>query len=925
MMRSVKHVNEQSAITVVEARVHNLQGISCSVPCRKLTVVTGPSGSGKSSLVFDTIWAEAQRRYTETLPSYVRQILGVAEKPAVGAVENLCPSVALDARLAGPNPRSTVGTVSEIHDYLRLLVARVGVPHCVRCGEALARSPREVIIRHLCELPEGTRFAITAPLGAKAGGELTELWAALKRDGFLRVAVGDALASLDDPPPNVEGTAEVAVVVDRLTAKSGMRQRVAEAVETALVRSGGFAGAHVEGASPRSFCERFLCARCGVTLAPLEPRAFSFNNPEGACARCHGVGTVPAVVSDALLDPALSLAGGAVRPWRAFPRKIPERLHAPIEVLLAKFGATLDTPLGDMRPEARAALLLGAEGSEFPGLVALMTRTWERRVRNDSPFVRDATCPECGGARLRAESLAVRLYGKGMCAICDLPLGEALAFFQASACADPVAAPLVREITRRLGLLLELGLDYLTLGRDVPSLSAGEYQRLRLAMQIGAGLSGILYVLDEPTVGLHPAETERMLAIFKRLCAEGSTVLLVEHDPDVIRAADHVLDLGPGGGPEGGRLVAAGSPAEIAACPESLTGRYLAGKERFEKARRRIAKSRLEVRNATAHNLKGISVAFPLRALSCVTGPSGSGKSTLLVDTLFRTLRGGLQGGAMVHDSGAQIEVHGTLARVVAVDQSPVGRSARSNPATYAGFFGPIRELYAKLPLARIRGYGADRFSFNVKGGRCEVCEGEGVTRVHMQFLPDIVVQCEICGGTRFNAETLEVRYRGLSIADVLACSVSAAKELFSALPKVAEGLHFLEEIGLGYVTLGQRADTLSGGEAQRLKLSRELARVARDTLYVLDEPTTGLHLADIRLLLKALRRLVAEGNTVIVIEHNLEFIAAADYVVDLGPGGGARGGEVVAAGTPEEVAANEASVTGKYLRRVLEGWGPSH
>jgi excinuclease ABC subunit A len=557
--------------------------------------------------------------------------------------------------------------------------------------------------------------------------------------------------------------------------------------------------------------------------------------------------------------------------------------------------------------------------------VPLMTRSWERRARNESPFVHDEPCPECGGARLRAESLAVKVEGKGIRELCDLPLRAALEFFEALPPADAVAAPLVREIARRLALLLELGLDYLTLGRDVTSLSAGEYQRVRLAMQIGANLTGIMYVLDEPTVGLHPSETERLIAIFARLCAQGSTVLLVEHDLDVIRAADYVLDLGPGSGPEGGTLVAEGTPEEIAASAASLTGRYLAGKERFEKVRRRSTKARIEVRGASGHNLKGIDVSFPLRALSCVTGPSGSGKSTLVIDTLFRGLRASLQGGALLADTRAEIEVGGELARVVAVDQSPVGRSARSNPATYAGFFGPIRELFAKLPLSRVRGYGADRFSFNVKGGRCEHCEGDGVTRVHMQFLPDIVVPCEVCGGKRFNAETLEVRYRGLSIAEVLACSVSAANELFSELPKVAEGLHFLEEIGLGYLTLGQRADTLSGGEAQRLKLSRELAHVARDTLYVLDEPTTGLHLADIRLLLKALWRLVAEGNTVIVIEHNVEFIAACDHVVDLGPGGGGAGGNVVAAGTPEEVAAHKASVTGKYLRRVLEGRSRAH
>ncbi len=911
-------VIEPRTIRIVNARVHNLQGVSCAVPRGKLTVVTGPSGSGKSSLVFDTIWAEAQRRYTETLPSYVRQVMGVWEKPAVEAIENLSPAVALDARPAALNPRSTVGTASEIHDYLRVLFARAGVPHCVRCGDALARSPREAIIEELCALPEGTRVAVTAPLGAADAAELPALWSALAREGFVRVVLGDAVLPLDEAPPAREGPVEVAVIVDRLAMRSGIRGRVAEAVETALLRSGGLAGARIEGAPPRVFSERYLCARCGTTMAPPEPAAFSFNNPEGACPRCRGLGVTAAVARDAVLDPALSLAGGAVRPWRSLPRKIPEKLRAPLEDLLARFGAGLDTPLGDLPDEARQALLLGGGGDAFPGLVAIMTRAWERRTGAASSYVREDACPECNGARLRRESLAVKVGGLGMREICELPLAKAAAFFEGLPAQDPVAAPLVREILRRLGLLCELGLGYVALGRGVPTLSAGEYQRLRLAMQIGAGLAGILYVLDEPTVGLHPSETERLIAIFRRLCAQGSTVLIVEHDLDVIRAADHVLDLGPGAGPNGGRLVAAGTPAQIAADKASLTGRYLAGRVRFGDGRRRKTKDCIEVRNARAHNLKDVAAAFPLRALTCVTGPSGSGKSSLLIDTLYRGLRAVLAGGAAPADGCAEIEVRGTLAAAVAVDQSPVGRSARSTPATYAGFFGPIREFFAKLPLARMRGWGPDRFSFNTKGGRCEICQGEGVTRVAMQFLPDIAVPCGACGGRRFNSETLDVRYRGLSIADVLACSVGAAMELFSALPRAAEGLRFLAEIGLGYLTLGQRADTLSGGEAQRLKLSRELARVSRDTVYVLDEPTTGLHLEDIRLLHAALRRLVAAGNTVIVIEHGVEFIAAADHVIDMGPGGGEAGGRIVACGTPEELAADPSSPTGAYLRRVL-------
>ena len=920
-------VSEPRTIRVTDARVHNLQGVSCTVPRGGLTVVTGPSGSGKSSLVFDTIWAEAQRRYTETLPSYVRQVLGVGEKPAVAAIENLSPAVALDARPAALNPRSTVGTASEIHDYLRVLFARTGTPHCARCGGALARSPREVIIEELCALPEGTRVAVTAPLGAAAAAELPALWSKLAREGFVRVVLGDAVLSLDEGPPAGAGSVRVAVIVDRLAIRSGIRGRVAEAVETALLRSGGLVGARIEGAAERIFSERYLCPGCGTTMAPPEPAAFSFNSPEGACPRCRGLGVTAAVAREAVLDSDLSLAAGAVRPWRSLPRKVPEKLRAALEGLLARFGAGLDTPLRDLPDEARQALLLGEGGEAFPGLVAIMTRAWERRTGAASPYLRETACPECGGARLRRESLAVKVGGLGWREICALPLAEAAVFFEGLPGDDPVAAPLAGEIRRRLGLLCELGLGYLALGRGVPSLSAGEYQRLRLAMQIGAGLAGILYVLDEPTVGLHPSETERLIAIFKRLCAQDSTVLIVEHDLDVIRAADYVLDLGPGAGPHGGRRVAAGTPAQIAADKASLTGRYLAGRAPFAGARRRKTRECIEVRHARRHNLKDVAVAFPLGALTCVTGPSGSGKSSLLLDTLYRGLRAVPAGEG---EACAEITVRGELAAAVAVDQTPVGRSARSTPATYAGFFGPIREFFAKLPLARMRGYGPDRFSFNTRGGRCEVCQGEGVTRVAMQFLPDIAVPCGACEGKRFNRETLEVRYRGLSIADVLASSVGAAMDLFATLPRAAEGLRFMAEIGLGYLTLGRRADTLSGGEAQRLKLAGHLAGLVapppkraadvqtRGKLFLFDEPTTGLHFDDVAKLLRALRGLLSAGHSLLVIEHNLDMIKNADYVIDLGPDSGAGGGEIVAQGTPEDVAKVKGSWTGKYLEPLL-------
>ncbi len=818
-------------IEVVNARVHNLKSISVRIPKSALTVVTGPSGSGKSSLVFDTLWVEAQRRFTGSLPAYVRQILGVWEKPDVDRITGLAPAVALDARPAGASPRSTVGTVSEIYDYLRVLAAKAGAPTCPECGTKLARTPREAIIEALLGRSPGSRLVITAPLGVVEPKHLSIVWDSLRREGFLRVYVGGRLATLEENPPQAAEPRHVSVVVDRLVVKPEARQRIAEAVETALSKAGGRVGVIVGEGREENFSERFHCDKCGFTAPELSESLFSFNNPLGACKKCNGLGVV-------------------------------------------------------------------------------------------SPKALDRVCPACGGARLNPLGCGVRLGGKRLSEILLLPLEELRRFLcdlELEGALGEALRPIREEMKRRVDLLLDLGLGYLSINRSVPTLSAGEYQRLRLANQISGGLTGLLYLLDEPTVGLHPSETEKLLGILGDLCRQGNTVIAVEHDLQVIEAADYVIDLGPGGGPGGGSVVASGPPEQVARSKESVTGRFLKEGQRLSAESFGAGeKDWIVVRGARAHNLKNIEVSIPLCALTCVTGPSGSGKSSLVLDVLYRGLAGKLRGKPAPKELFSEIKVDGPLQRVTCVDQSPVGRSARSNPATYTGLFKLVRSFYALLPLARMRGYGPQRFSFNVKGGRCEICKGEGVRRVSMQFLPDITVTCDVCNGSRYNAETLEVRYRGLSIADVLDLTVSEAAEVFESLPRVAEQLRFLEEIGLGYLTLGQRADTLSGGEAQRLKLSRELAALSRNTLYVLDEPTTGLHPADVSLLLKALRRLIEAGNTVVVVEHNMFFAAQADYLIDLGPGAGGDGGWVVAAGTPREVANSKKSPTAPYLRGVL-------
>jgi excinuclease ABC subunit A len=969
----------QEYLVVRGAREHNLKNISVRIPRDRLTVITGLSGSGKSSLAFDTIYAEGQRRYVESLSAYARQFLGLMEKPDVDAIEGLSPAIAIEQKTAGHNPRSTVGTVTEVYDYLRLLWARVGVPHCPNDGSPIERSSAAQITETIMGWPEETRIELLAPLVRGRKGEFRDLFDEIRKRGFVRVRVDGETYDLNEVPAlNRRQNHDVAVVVDRLVVRASDRGRLADSVETALktaegvvevVRHGGSAARRHDGPSTRSssqqseesvvFSERFSCPVCGLSLPELEPRQFSFNSPFGACGECHGVGLRREVNADLILgDPSISILEGVVLPWGE-PSGYLRKVVLPTLARALKFD--LNTPWGQLPQAARTALLFGLPGrklryqieggrsrddyeSEWEGIVANVARRYKESTSDAvrmslEQYMVEEPCRACGGKRLKPESLAVRVGGKGIGEVVDLPVSEAHEFFsrlplrgaeppsrraaEPSRGLDPeVAGPILKEVSDRLRFLRDVGLDYLTLGRSAGTLSGGEAQRIRLATQIGSRLTGVLYVLDEPSIGLHQRDNERLLATLRGLRELGNTVLVVEHDEETIRAADHVVDLGPRAGRFGGEVVAEGTVADILAHPTSLTGRYLRRELRIPlPPRRRSAEPsrRLRVNGARANNLKNLTVDFPLGLFVAVTGVSGSGKSTLVTDILYQALARHLYRAKVIpglHDSVDGLDL---LDKVIDIDQSPIGRTPRSNPATYTGLFTPIRELFTQLPEAKLRGYGPGRFSFNVKGGRCEACEGDGLVKIEMHFLPDVYVPCEVCKGKRYNRETLEVRYKGRSIAEVLDLTVGDALEFFEAQRRIAEKLELLNDVGLGYIHLGQAATTLSGGEAQRVKLATELAK--RDTgrtLYILDEPTTGLHFEDVRLLLEVLHRLVDKGNSVLVIEHNLDVIKTADWIIDLGPEGGEQGGEVVAQGTPERVAGVSKSYTGQFLRKVL-------
>jgi len=938
------------SIRIRGARTHNLKNINVELPRHRLVVITGLSGSGKSSLAFDTLYAEGQRRYVESLSAYARQFLQLMEKPDVDLIEGLSPAIAIEQKATSHNPRSTVGTVTEIHDYLRLLFARVGTPYCPEHNLPLAAQSIAQMVDHVLALPEDTRLMVLAPVVAGRKGEQADLLEDLRAQGFTRVRVDCKVHELDAAPrlaKNLKHSVEV--VVDRLRVRADLKQRLAESFETALRHADGRAIAlEADTGKEHLFSAKFACPVCSYSLAELEPRLFSFNNPMGACPRCDGLGAVDFFDPKRVVaHPNLSLASGAIRAWD-------RRNHfyfAMLQALAKRYGFDIEAPWEALADEVQQLILYGSGNDKiafaypnergrptvkehvFEGVVPNL----ERRYREtDSVAVKEElakyrntrTCPDCDGTRLRREARHVRIAGKSIHEMSCLSLGPSLGFFRGLVAALPgaraaVADRILTEIANRVEFLVNVGLDYLSLERSAETLSGGEAQRIRLASQIGSGLTGVMYVLDEPSIGLHQRDNARLIETLKRLRDLGNSVIVVEHDEEAIRAADYVIDMGPGAGEAGGHIVAEGPPEAILASESSLTGQYLSRRRRIAVPRLRnrpSAKRTLRIRGASGNNLKQADFELPVGLFVCVTGVSGSGKSTLINDTLYRAVARHLHGSTdepAAYESIAGLE---HFDKVVSVDQSPIGRTPRSNPATYTGLFAPIRDLYAGVPEARARGYDAGRFSFNVKGGRCEACQGDGLIKVEMHFLPDIYVPCDVCHAKRYNRETLEIRYKGRSIHDVLQMKVLEAREFFSAVPAIARKLQTLLDVGLGYVQLGQSATTLSGGEAQRVKLSLELSK--RDTgrtLYILDEPTTGLHFHDIQLLLDVLHRLRDAGNTVVVIEHNLDVIKTADWVVDLGPEGGDGGGRIVAEGTPEAVAAVPESHTGRYLKQALD------
>jgi excinuclease ABC subunit A len=982
-----------NSIVISGAREHNLKDLSLSIPRDALVVITGLSGSGKSSLAFDTIYAEGQRRYVESLSAYARQFLGQMNKPDVDSIEGLSPAISIDQKTTSRNPRSTVGTVTEIYDYLRLLWARIGKPHCHICGRPIVGSSVEQIVDQVMELGEGTRFMVLAPLVRGRKGEYGKLLEEIKGEGFARVKVDGEVVSFDEEIVlDKKIKHDIAVVVDRLQMRSDLRKRLVDSVEAATALSKGIVEIEIVGgnesesanadASDNSqgatsakkvrttgakssqaqqemivsgvvpaegtvftFSEHFSCPLHGASLMELEPRVFSFNTPYGACPHCTGLGAQREIDPELIIpNPELTLAEGVIAPWAASSSDYYRQLS---EALVSHYRIDVNTPWKDLPEGHRQVFLHGTKGARIPityrnrfgrehtysthfeGIVDSLTRRYEETSsewmqEHIEEYMRLVPCPQCQGSRLRAESRAVMVGGTRLEEFCAFSVKRAIRWMdevELSESERHIAHLILREIAERLHFIDDVGIGYLTMNRGAPTLSGGEAQRIRLATQIGSALVGVLYVLDEPSIGLHQRDNERLIATLERLRDLGNTVIVVEHDEQTMRASDHLVDLGPGAGEYGGYLIAEGTAADVQKVPESLTGQFLSGKDFVEVPRkRREATGVLEILGASANNLRDLDVEFPLGVLTCVTGVSGSGKSTLVNDILYKAVAAALH--RALRRPGAHLEVKGLeqLDKIISVDQSPIGRTPRSNPATYTGLFDVIRDIFAKTPEARARGYKAGRFSFNVKGGRCEVCRGDGQIKIEMHFLPDVYVPCEQCGGKRYNRETLEIRFKGKTISDVLEMPVDEALEFFANIPKIQRRLETLEAVGLGYIRLGQAATTLSGGEAQRIKLATELSKIATGhTLYILDEPTTGLHFADVKRLLSVLERLVEVGNTVVVIEHNLDVIKCADHVIDLGPEGGDEGGRLVVAGTPERVARKRGSYTGHFLAEVLD------
>jgi len=934
-------------IKIRGARTHNLKNISLDLPRNKLIVITGLSGSGKSSLAFDTLYAEGQRRYVESLSAYARQFLARMDKPDVDLIEGLSPAISIEQKATSHNPRSTVGTVTEIHDYLRLLYARAGDPECPDHNIKLEAQTVSQMVDSVMQLPEDTKLMILAPVVANRKGEQLDLFEELKAQGFVRLRVDGKIYEMDALPQLAKTTKHtVDVVVDRLKVKEDMKQRTAESLETALRLADGKAIAlEMDTEKEHLFSAKFSCPLCDYSLAELEPRLFSFNNPMGACPKCDGLGNISFFDPKRVVAfPTLSLASGAIKGWD----KRNQFYFQMLASLAAHYNFDLEMAFEEL-PEHIQSVLLNGSGREVIAFKYLnergtffgKTHTFEgilnnlqRRYReSDSSAVREElakylnnqACPDCAGTRLRREARHVKVGNKNIHEVCEVPLKQALTFFEKlklQGAKLAIADKIVTEIQNRLKFLTNVGLEYLSLSRSAETLSGGEAQRIRLASQIGSGLTGVMYVLDEPSIGLHQRDNDRLLETLKRLRDIGNTVIVVEHDHDAILSADYVVDIGPGAGEHGGKIVAEGTPAEIQANAKSLTGQYLSGKRQILYNKLRTSpdpKRWLKLSNATGNNLRDVSVEIPVGLLTCVTGVSGSGKSTLINDTLYRAVAHHLYGSNTEPAPFGEVDGLAFFDKVVDVDQSPIGRTPRSNPATYTGLFTPIRDLFAGVPESRARGYGPGRYSFNVKGGRCEACQGDGVIRVEMHFLPDVYVPCDVCKGQRYNRETLEIHFKGKNIREVLEMTVEQAHAFFSAQPVISRKLKTLLDVGLGYITLGQSATTLSGGEAQRVKLSLELSK--RDTgrtLYILDEPTTGLHFADIQLLLDVIHRLRDAGNTIVIIEHNLDVIKTADWLIDMGPEGGDGGGLIIAKGTPEQVADNAKSYTGQYLKAIL-------
>ncbi len=965
-------------IAISGARAHNLKGVDVTLPRDALVVVTGLSGSGKSSLAFDTIYAEGQRRYVESLSAYARQFLGQMEKPDVDSIEGLSPAISIDQKTTSRNPRSTVGTVTEIYDYLRLLWARIGKPHCHNCGEPIAGQSIEQITDHAMTLPEGARFMVLAPVVRGRKGEYGKLLEEMRAQGYARAVIDGELRRLDDPDGielDKKYKHDISIVIDRLVMKEGLRKRLAESLEAASQLADGLVeielmerepgeGGITEGPGAKVlsgpsagkrgevlvFSEKFSCLNCGTSMPELEPRIFSFNSPHGCCPRCHGLGFQRVIDPELIVpDPTLSISEGALEPWTKAASMYHRRL---LEAVAEANGIDVGVPWRDL-PESARELLLEGTGDQrhtisyrnrfgrkrtytvrFDGMLHSLHRRYEN---TDSDNTRERVeslmalqpCPACDGARLRPESLAVTVGGLNVYEYTRFSARAALEWIEGLELTETeraIARLVVREIGERLRFLDSVGIGYLSLERSATTLSGGEAQRIRLATQIGSSLVGVLYILDEPSIGLHQRDNEKLIGTLERLRDLGNTVIVVEHDEGTIRAADHVVDLGPGAGEHGGEVVAEGSPAEIEGQPGSLTGQFLSGEREIPVPdERRTPRGEIVVRGARQHNLKGVDASFPVGTFTAVTGVSGSGKSTLVNEILYRAIANRLHRARMRPGAHDRIDGIEQVDKIINIDQSPIGRTPRSNPATYTGLFDHIRQLFAGTRESRARGYKPGRFSFNVKGGRCEVCRGDGQIKIEMHFLPDVYVPCEQCHGRRYNRETLEIRYKGKSIADVLDMSVGEAVEFFDPVPKIARRLRTLHDVGLDYIRLGQPATQLSGGEAQRVKLATELSKVATgDTLYILDEPTTGLHFADVERLLEVLGRLVDQGNTVVVIEHNLDVIKSADQVVDLGPEGGEAGGEIIATGTPEQIAGSPTSYTGRFLRNLVEASEPA-